>query len=290
MFSPNAGLLSPLTAKGDLWTYTTTDAKLPIGSNGLFLSVDTSTASGLAWASPASSALAVTTVTGAATFVTSLDVMYVNGNGTTFNVTLANPASFPIKQIRIERTDNGVSLPIPIVGLIAGSTNWQLNTPNESYTIMPDSTGAYQLLNHQTATQWATFTPVLSPAFGTPSLPSFFWRRNGENMEVEGSGQLGALGGSAAWFTVPFNLTYNANSIPALSRNFLGRAYRMRSNSAFVDQWLWSDGATTNILYIATTSGNAVTTPNKDNASTNFNSGDAIVISKLSFPVTGWKA
>lgn len=50
-----AGMTSPLTTKGDLWTYTTTDARLASsGVNGDVLTVDTSTATGLKWAAPAS--------------------------------------------------------------------------------------------------------------------------------------------------------------------------------------------------------------------------------------------
>jgi len=48
-----AGMTSPLTTKGDLWTYTTTDARLASsGVNNDVLTVDTSTASGLKWATP----------------------------------------------------------------------------------------------------------------------------------------------------------------------------------------------------------------------------------------------
>ena len=40
---------SPLTTKGDIYTFTTTNARLPLGTNGQVLVVDTSTASGLKW-------------------------------------------------------------------------------------------------------------------------------------------------------------------------------------------------------------------------------------------------
>lgn len=52
------GATSPLTTKGDLWTYTTTDARLASsGVNNQVLTVDTSTASGLKWAAPVASGL-----------------------------------------------------------------------------------------------------------------------------------------------------------------------------------------------------------------------------------------
>jgi hypothetical protein len=40
---------SPLTTKGDLYTFDTADARLPLGSNTQILTVDTSTATGLKW-------------------------------------------------------------------------------------------------------------------------------------------------------------------------------------------------------------------------------------------------
>jgi len=47
-----ATFTSPLTTKGDLFTYSTTNIRLPIGSNNQILTVDTSTATGLKWAAP----------------------------------------------------------------------------------------------------------------------------------------------------------------------------------------------------------------------------------------------
>lgn len=47
---PSTGSLSPLTTKGDLYTYSTTNARLPVGIDGQALLADSSTATGLKWA------------------------------------------------------------------------------------------------------------------------------------------------------------------------------------------------------------------------------------------------
>ena len=49
-----AGAVSPLTTKGDVYTFSTSDARLGVGANNTVLTADSSEATGLKWVAPAS--------------------------------------------------------------------------------------------------------------------------------------------------------------------------------------------------------------------------------------------
>lgn len=78
----DAGTTSPLTTKGDLWTYSTTDIRLASSAvNGNVLTVDTSTATGLTWATPTTGGmtqLATGSLSGASVTVSSLSQSYTD--------------------------------------------------------------------------------------------------------------------------------------------------------------------------------------------------------------------
>jgi hypothetical protein len=70
------GSVSPLTTKGDLYGFSTLDARIPIGTNNQVLTADSAEALGLKWATPTGanksySLLSTTALTGAATITVS---------------------------------------------------------------------------------------------------------------------------------------------------------------------------------------------------------------------------
>lgn len=50
----SGGLTSPLTTKGDIWGWSSTNARIPVGSNGQVLTADSTQTLGVKWATPSS--------------------------------------------------------------------------------------------------------------------------------------------------------------------------------------------------------------------------------------------
>ena len=75
-----AAFTSPLTTKGDIHVYSTTNTRLPVGANGLILSADSTQATGLKWSSAGAGS------------VTTISVATANG----FAGTVADPTFNPI--------------------------------------------------------------------------------------------------------------------------------------------------------------------------------------------------
>lgn len=69
---------TPLTTKGDLFTFTTVDARLGVGANGTVLTADSAEASGLKWATPAGATNDYTLLNAGGTALTGATTITVN--------------------------------------------------------------------------------------------------------------------------------------------------------------------------------------------------------------------
>ncbi len=76
-FNTDAGGGSPLTTKGDLYGFSTSDARIPIGANGTVLTADSAEATGLKWAAASSGALTLVKTQTMGTAVSSVAVTNV---------------------------------------------------------------------------------------------------------------------------------------------------------------------------------------------------------------------
>ena len=81
IFFADAGFTSPLTTKGDLFTWDTGNARLPVGTNGQVLTAQSGQATGLQWATPSSGSLTLlstTTLSGSSTSISVTPTGYNN--------------------------------------------------------------------------------------------------------------------------------------------------------------------------------------------------------------------
>ena len=75
------GAASPLTTKGDVYTFSSSDARLAVGANGTVLTANSATATGLEFATPASGGMTListTTLSGASITLSSIPATYNN--------------------------------------------------------------------------------------------------------------------------------------------------------------------------------------------------------------------
>ena len=150
------GLSSPLTTKGDVWGYSTTNDRIPVGTNGQVLTADSTAALGLKWATAASGS------TFAGVRVSKSAAQSTANN--TYTVVTWNTENFDTNTFHDNATNNS-RLTVP-----SGKAGYYLVTGTMAFA--GNATGyrrAFYTLNGVLAadvnTQWAANTQVETASF-----------------------------------------------------------------------------------------------------------------------------
>lgn len=180
------GSVSPLTTKGDLYTFSTQNARLGVGTDGFALVADSTQTTGLKWASvtgtgtvttlsvATANGLAGTVATATTTPVITLSTTVtgiVKGNGTALSAAVAgtdyeNPLTFSGPLVR---NTNTISIPAAtgsVDGYLSAANFNTFNGKQNTITLTTTGTGAATLvgatLNIPTPTGTGTVTSVTS--------------------------------------------------------------------------------------------------------------------------------
>lgn len=86
----SGGASSPLTTKGDVWGYSTTDARIPVGSNNQVLTADSAQALGVKWGGAVQS---VDSITGAVSLVAGSNVTITDNSPGAGQITITAAGS-----------------------------------------------------------------------------------------------------------------------------------------------------------------------------------------------------
>jgi hypothetical protein len=114
------GSASPLTTKGDLYTYSTTNARLGVGANGRVLVADSAEATGLKWA-PAGKILQVVSTTKLDSFSTTSTSM-VDVTGLSVSITPTASTSTILVFMNVMNSHSSGSNAMNSFNLVRGST------------------------------------------------------------------------------------------------------------------------------------------------------------------------
>jgi hypothetical protein len=184
---------TPLTTKGDVFTFSTVDARLGVGANGTVLTADSAEATGLKWAAPASGGKVLQVVTATTTTSTTSTSTTWADTGLSASITPSSVSSkilvmtsqsfrqtadqnYVYGGFRLQRAStnifgsNAASSPTNSVVYVASSAAFELNSVwNYSYLDSPSTTSSTTYKTQQAVQAAANNQTIISQFTSHPS-------------------------------------------------------------------------------------------------------------------------
>jgi hypothetical protein len=123
------GLSSPLTTKGDVWGYSTTNARIPVGANGTVLTADSAQTLGVKWAAPSGGSTVKIHYANPSANFTSSSATVVDMTGYSITFTPTSATNNILVSCSISFDYNGqIEMDIQLDGTIEHRINYYSNT------------------------------------------------------------------------------------------------------------------------------------------------------------------
>lgn len=179
-----AGAGSPLSTKGDVYVYSTTNARLAVGADGTRLVADSGQTTGLKWQAPER---LVVNITGATNYTTA-STTFVDIDSTNLTVTTATPTGgrryLITLQARIAHSTAGATsafdFTVDATRVVSASTSGSgvrlitINNANKSYEVSIAYVSASLAAGaHTIRPQWRTSGATLTAVCATDELLQF---------------------------------------------------------------------------------------------------------------------